>query len=200
VLRLPEAMLARAGEIPRGSGWVFEPKLDGFRCLACTHGPLRVRSRRGWDMTSLLPELRALPENVQLDGEIVALDANGLPDFHRLSSRVLHKRTGVAITFFVFDVLAVEGLATTMLPYEQRRALLEELEVEGPHVQLVATFEDGVALFDAVCARGLEGVVAKRLHDPYKPGERLWVKTKNRATARFAEERVRATAGARVRR
>jgi len=190
-------MLARAGEIPRGSGWTYEPKLDGFRCLVCTHGRLRVRSRRGWDMTTLLPELRGLPDNAQLDGEIVALNADGLPDFHRLSSRLLHGRSRIVVVYFVFDVLAVEGLATTTLPYEERRALLEELDVEGPNVQLVSTFEDGLTLFDAVCARGLEGIVAKRLRDPYKPGDRLWVKTKNRATARFAEERSRATAGAR---
>jgi ATP-dependent DNA ligase len=75
------------------------------------------------------------------------------------------------------------------------RALLEELNVEGANVKLVATFEDGVTLFEAVCARGIEGVVAKRLRDPYKSGDRLWVKTKNRATARFAEEQARATAG-----
>jgi ATP-dependent DNA ligase len=61
--------------------------------------------------------------------------------------------------------------------------------LEGPRVRLVATFEDGEALFAAVCERGLEGVVAKRQRDPYRPGERHWVKTKNRATARFAEER-----------
>ena len=64
--------------------------------------------------------------------------------------------------------------------------------LENHHVRLVATFEDGEALFAAVCERGLEGVVAKRLRDPYKSGERLRVKTKNGATARFAEERGRA--------
>ena len=111
------------------------------------------------------------------------------PDFHRLRSRMLHGRPGVALTLFVFDVLAVEGLATTMLRYSERRAILEELDVENQRVRLVATFEDGETLFAAVCDRGLEGIVAKRLHDPYKPGERQWVKTKNRATARFAEER-----------
>src|SRR5215208_4660226 len=57
-LRLPEPMLARAGEIPRGSGWSFEPKLDGFRCMVCTHATFLARSRRGWDMTHLLPEFR----------------------------------------------------------------------------------------------------------------------------------------------
>jgi ATP-dependent DNA ligase len=62
VLRLPEPMLARAGRIPTGRGSRFEPKLDGFRCMFCTHAGFRARSRRGWDMTPLLPELAdALP-------------------------------------------------------------------------------------------------------------------------------------------
>jgi bifunctional non-homologous end joining protein LigD len=189
-LRLPHPMLTRAGEIPRGSGWLFEPKLDGFRCMVCTHGGFRARSRRGWDMTPLLPELAAaLPEDVQLDGELVALDETGRPDFHRLGSRMLHRRPGVELTLFVFDVLAVDGHRTTMNSYAERRALLEALDLESGPVRLVATFQDGEALFAAVCVRGLEGVVAKRLRDPYVPGERQWVKTKNRATARFAEER-----------
>ena len=186
VLRLPGPMLAQAGPIPPGRGWTFEPKLEGFRCMVCTHASFYARSRRGWDMTPLLPKFRpALTAGAQLDGELVALDDTGRPDFHRLSSRMLHGRTGIALTLFVFDVLAVEGLATTMLPYAERRALLEELELENQRVKLVATFEDGEALFAAVCERGLEGVVAKRLRDPYRPGERQWVKTKNRATARF---------------
>ena len=67
VLRLPEPMLARADSIPSGAGWMFEPKLDGFRCLVCTHAGFRARSRRGWDMSHLLPEFRGgLPESVQL--------------------------------------------------------------------------------------------------------------------------------------
>jgi ATP-dependent DNA ligase len=102
---------------------------------------------------------------------------------------MLHGRPGVAPTLFVFDVLAVEGLPTTVQPYSERRALLEQLELETERVRLVATFEEGEALFAAVCERGLEGVVAKRERDAYWPGERAWVKRKNRATARFAEER-----------
>jgi bifunctional non-homologous end joining protein LigD len=202
VLRLPEPMLARSGPIPGGRGWTFEPKLDGFRCLVCTHAGFEARSRRGWNMTPLLGEfLGSLPEGVQLDGELVALAEDGRPDFHRLCSRMLHGRGGIALTLFVFDVLAVEGLPTTMQPYSERQALLEQLDLESRHVRLTATFEDGKALFAAVCQRGLEGVVAKRQREPYRPGERQWVKTKNRATARFAEERDwvgrrRASAGA----
>src|SRR5581483_4752535 len=97
--------------------------------------------------------------------------------------------TSIAVTLMIFDVLAVEGLSTTALPYVKRRDLLDELHIaEGPNVRLGATFEDGQALFDVMCERGLEGVVAKRLRDPYRSGERLWVKTKNRATDRFTEE------------
>jgi ATP-dependent DNA ligase len=66
-------------------------------------------------------------------------------------------------------VLAVDGHATAMNNYGERRALLEELGLEHGPVRLVATFEDGEALFDAVCARRLEGVVATRLADPYLP-------------------------------
>jgi bifunctional non-homologous end joining protein LigD len=102
------------------------------------------------------------------------------------------------VMYFVFDVLAVEGLSTTAQPYSERRALLEELVAQNERVQLVATFEDGEALFAAVCERGLEGVVAKRLCDPYRAEERVWVKTKNRATARFAEESLRGRRGVKI--
>ena len=95
-------------------------------------------------MTALLPELGdVLPADVQLDGELVALDSNGHPDFHRLGRRMLHGDTSIPVTLMVFDVLAVEGMATTALPYSERRALLELLEVDGPHARLVAVFEDG---------------------------------------------------------
>ena len=70
-------MLARAGTIPRSAGWTFEPKLDGYRCLVCTHAMFRARSRRGWDMTHL-PEFRkTIPAGIQLDGELVALAEDG---------------------------------------------------------------------------------------------------------------------------
>jgi bifunctional non-homologous end joining protein LigD len=157
-------MLAKAGPIPAGSGWMFEPKLDGFRCLICTHGGrFRARSRRGWEMSDRLPELHnALPIDVQLDGELVSWDDSGRPDWHRLGARVLHGDTSIPVSFIAFDVLACEGLPVTGLPYSKRRELLEELHLERqPTVQLIATFEDGQALFRVVCKQGLEGVVAK---------------------------------------
>jgi bifunctional non-homologous end joining protein LigD len=182
-------MLARSGPIPTGAGWAFEPKLDGYRCLVCTHGRFRARSRRGWNMTPLLPELEgALPADVQLDGELVAFDESGRPDFHRLGDRMLLRRSNAAVTYMIFDLLARDGEPLTREPYRERRRQLETLELNDGHARIVPTFPDGEALFDAMCERDLEGIVAKRERDRYRPGERLWVKTKNRATARFAEE------------
>jgi len=166
VLPLPEPMLARSGPLPKLAGWRFEPKL---------------------------PELSgALPRDVQLDGELIAWGDDGTPDSHRLGRRMLHGDASIPVTYMVFDVLALDGEPTLRLPYLERHALLEELLVEGPPalVEIVASFEDGLALWDAVVARGLEGLVAKRATEPYRPGARLWVKTKNRATARFQEERT----------
>jgi bifunctional non-homologous end joining protein LigD len=181
-------MLARAGDLPTRDGWLFEPKLDGFRCLVCTHGKFTARSRRGWDMTALLPELAAMPDGLQLDGEIIAPGHNGHPDFHNLSRRMLRGEPGIAISYIVFDVVACEGGTTTHLPYEERRQLLEALELNGTHWRTTATFDDGAALLQVMVDRSLEGVVAKRLRDRYLPGDRSWVKVKNRATARFNEE------------
>jgi bifunctional non-homologous end joining protein LigD len=140
-------------------------------------------------MEPLLPELeQALPTNVQLDGELVAFDDDGNPDFHRLGQRMLHRHEDIAVTYMVFDVLAFDGEPTTSEPYRERRRLLEALKLEKPHAGVLPTFPDGEALFAAMCERGLEGVMAKRERDAYRPGERLWVKTKNRETPRFAEE------------
>jgi len=158
--------------------------------MICTHDGFMARSRRGWDMSALLPELAGLPDGLQLDGEIVALRHDGHPDFHSLSSRMLHGDGVIAISYFIFDVLGCEGGSTMHLPYEERRQLLEALELNGPHWRTTATFDDA-ALFQVMVDRGLEGVLAKRLTDPYVPGGRSWIKTKNRATARFAQERRR---------
>jgi bifunctional non-homologous end joining protein LigD len=120
-----------------------------------------ARSRRGWEMTKLLPELATLPQNLVLDGELVALNASGKPDFPLLSERMLHGRHGIRVRLMVFDLLAVAGVPTLAQPYSERRAILDELEL-GAHAEAVATFDDGQALFAAVQAMGLEGIVAKR--------------------------------------
>ena len=71
-MRLPDPMLARPGSLPLGSATATRSSGTGFRAIACTENGLRVRSRRGWDMTALLPELAKLPSGLSLDGELVA--------------------------------------------------------------------------------------------------------------------------------
>jgi bifunctional non-homologous end joining protein LigD len=124
---------------------------------------------------------------VIVDGELIAYGADGRPDFPRLSERMLHGGDGIPVRLVVFDVLAVAGVSTLAQPYSERRAILEELEL-GPHAEAVATFDDGQALFAAVQAMDLEGIVAKRLSGTYRPGERVWVKTKNRGYWRYPLE------------
>jgi len=102
---------------------------------------------------------------------------------------MLHGDPSIPVTFMAFDVLALNGEPTLRVPYVERHALLEEILLgDANGVEVLESFDDGQALGDAVVERGLEGVVAKREREPYRPGGRLWVKTKNRATARFQEE------------
>jgi bifunctional non-homologous end joining protein LigD len=91
-MRLPDPMLAQPGTLPLGSGHSYEVKWDGFRAIVSTEKGLTIRSRRGWDMTGLLPELGKLPTGLVLDGELVAPDEDGRPSFPRLSPRILHGR------------------------------------------------------------------------------------------------------------
>ena len=126
-------MLLRSGRLPTSGDYAFEPKWDGFRALVSRNGHLRVRSRRGWDMTSLVPELAALPDGLAVDGELVAFGDDGSPSFPRLCDRMLHGKRGVEVMLIVFDVLAIDGRDVTRRPYWERRQLLEDLALDGDH-------------------------------------------------------------------
>jgi bifunctional non-homologous end joining protein LigD len=181
-------MLSRPGPLPSGSGWSFELKWDGFRAVVSTEDGLRVRSRRGWNMSPLLPELRDLPPGLVLDGELVAWKRSQ-PYFPHICRRVLNRDMSVPMTFVIFDVLQRDGADLTGKPYVSRRTALQELRLDGPRWTTSETFEDGLALFDTVCSFGLEGVVAKRLSSRYRPGQRGWIKTKNPSYWRRDSER-----------
>jgi bifunctional non-homologous end joining protein LigD len=184
---LPTPMLATPGVLPRGAAWAYEVKWDGFRAIVSSENGLEIRSRRGWSMTDRLPELAALPTGLVLDGELVAIDDDGRPSFPLLVSRLLHRRPAIPVTFVVFDVLHVEDHDTMCLPYDERRALLEALDLNGPAWQTPDTFDDGPALLASIIEQGLEGVVAKRRESTYRPGERGWIKAKNRAYWRYGQ-------------
>jgi bifunctional non-homologous end joining protein LigD len=164
-------MLSRPGPLPSGPGWSFELKWDGFRAIASTVDGFRIRSRSGWDMTEVLPEMRALPKGLVLDGELVAWKGSE-PHFPFVCRRVLNRDTSIPLTFVIFDVLRRGRSDATSKPYSERRAMLEGLELNGPGWTTSETFDDGLALYTAVCNLGLEGVVAKKLSSTYGSGER----------------------------
>jgi bifunctional non-homologous end joining protein LigD len=172
-------MLSRPGPIPTGPRWAYEVKWDGFRAIVSTENELRVRSRRGWNMTAALPELARLPPGLVLDGEVVAFNDHGDPHFPLLARRVLNGDSSIHSHLMIFDLLRLDGEDIAVRPYGDRRNLLDTLDLNGPHWTTPCTFDDGEALREAVCERGLEGVVAKKLDGRYWPGTRRWIKWKN---------------------
>lgn len=173
-------------------GWWFEVKWDGYRAVVGSEqGEIRARSRRGLDLAGPFPEVRTLqiPDGVVVDGEIVAFDDQGVPSFSRLQRRTGFGRKGtgapVGVNLVVFDVL-FHGDDVTGLPYEERRELLDRLELEAPIIVPEPTPGSGRGLFEAVRERGMEGIVAKRLGSRYHPGRRTddWQKISVRHTLR----------------
>jgi bifunctional non-homologous end joining protein LigD len=193
-------MLLRPGPLPAGDGWAFELKWDGFRAIVSTEDGLRVRSRRGWNMTTHVPELETLHRGLVLDGELVAFNDRGAPHWPLLCG-VLHANRSIPVTFVAFDVLRVDGHDVMCNPWSERRALLDELGVERSCVRLSEVFEDGSVLFDAVVEHGLEGVVAKKRNGLDRPGYRGWTKLKNPACWRRQSEsaHMQPNGGARAR-
>lgn len=173
-----------------GQGWAFEVKWDGFRALVSTEHGVRGRSRRGWDMTPRLPELRGLPPGLVLDCELIAFNDAGDPDWPLLCSRVLHGEASIPIQLMIFDLLAVDDECLLGQPYGERRARLEAHRLHGPAWMTPDTFDDGESLYAGVCERGLEGIVAKPLRSRYRPVRRAGpysraVKRPAAATGRF---------------
>jgi bifunctional non-homologous end joining protein LigD len=181
--------------MPTRAGYAYEPKLDGFRCLIRTEGAFEARSRRLWNMTPLLPELQGFPVRGVFDGELIAF-TDGKPDFIALTDRMLLTRDRtIPIAFVAFDVLSLEGEHVMDRPYWHRRELLESLNLAGSHWTTAPSFDDGAALWTVVERDELEGVVAKPSNGRYRPGERGWLKVKNRAYWKYELEREAAIDG-----
>jgi bifunctional non-homologous end joining protein LigD len=179
-------MLLTAADVPpRGPGWSFEVKWDGYRAgIAIAGGRVSIASRRGVDLTDHFPELAHLAatvrEDVLFDGEIVVIGDDGYSDFDALAARWPRGRERRA-TYVVFDVLERGGVAVVHQALHQRRLHIEELVPEDIPALLVRSrsFTDGDALFAEATARGLEGVVGKADAGVYEAGRRSrsWVKS-----------------------
>jgi ATP-dependent DNA ligase len=195
-----EPMLSTAaGELPTGEGWLFEPKWDGFRTLVFRDGnEILLQSRDLKPMNRYFPELIAplsvaLPKRCVIDGEIVIVGPAGL-DFealllriHPAASRVKLLAEETPSSFVAWDLLALGDKDLRELPLEMRRKRLEEVLVkaEAPIHLSPATLDRKTAAdwFRRFEGAGLDGVMAKRLDSPYRPGERTMIKIKHARTA-----------------
>ncbi|HKB17946.1 MAG TPA: ATP-dependent DNA ligase, partial [Candidatus Dormibacteraeota bacterium] len=192
-----EPMLSAISDagIPKGDGWEYEPKWDGFRTLVFRDGDeVALMSRGGRPMTRYFPELlpafRALRESkLVVDGEVVVVGANGL-DFGALQQRVHPAESRVRMLseatpawFIAFDLLAEGTTDLRKLPLSERRKRLEKL-LKGakqpifltPYTRDPKTAQDWFEKFEGA---GLDGVIAKSWDGAYVPGKRLWVKIKH---------------------
>ncbi len=170
--------------LPEGDDWLYEVKLDGYRALLFKEGDrVHLRSRRNNDLTATYPSVRDAAQRLHarravLDGEIVAVDADGRPSFQALQHRGAHP--GFAVVFYAFDLLHLDGETLTGEPLVQRIARLPA--VAGRSGILVSHPLDGTArqVIEAVARLGLEGVIAKRKSSRYDAGVRsdAWVKLK----------------------
>jgi bifunctional non-homologous end joining protein LigD len=198
-----EPMLAESRDLPfSAEGWLFELKYDGFRAIAGKAGRgVEIRHRGGRDATALYPELaaalRALPaERVVLDGEIAILDDQGRPAFQALQRRAQLSRPRDVeraarerpATFLAFDLLALGARDARPLPLRARKeALRRLLPTSGPLRYADHVETRGAELFEAVRARGLEGIMAKRADAPYRAGRSAaWLKVRSRRADDFA--------------
>lgn len=177
-------MLATHGSVSRLSRvvWAFEGKWDGYRLLVdADHGALKLHSRSGRDVTGEYPQLKALAadlaeHHVTLDGEVVALDEAGVPNFGLMQNRA----TSTRIEFWAFDILQLDGRSLLRAKYSDRRKLLETLAAGGGLIVPAQLDGNGAEALELARAQRWEGVVAKKRDSTYQPGRRSqsWIKDK----------------------
>jgi bifunctional non-homologous end joining protein LigD len=189
-------MLLKTGPVPSGGAWTFEIKWNGCRAQLRHDGrSVSLRTRNGRECSADFPELADLAgvlgkRRVTLDGELVCLRSDGRPDFSRLRRRLSGPARTYPAMLQVFDLLHLDGRSTRSLPYRKRRALLDEVALDGPAWRTPASIVVGEAdeFVSRVADLGMEGVVAKRLDSVYAPGRRsaAWVKHKLRREEQLA--------------
>jgi ATP-dependent DNA ligase len=177
----PELALSRK-TLPEGDDYVYEVKLDGFRCIAFVDGEeVFLQSRNGKTLGRYFPELRFPPGRYVLDGEIVVRGADGREDFdalgqrvHPAASRIERLSVETPAVYVAFDLLAYDGESLLEQPFAQRRTALERLLgddgfADAP-VELMVSVDTAAAA--GVWLREAEGVIAKERSAPYIPGQR----------------------------
>jgi bifunctional non-homologous end joining protein LigD len=176
---------------PSAEGWCHEIKFDGYRVqLRVEHGDAVLKTRKGLDWTDKFPAIakqaNALPDCL-IDGEIVALDQNDVPDFSTLQAAIADGKTG-DLVFFAFDLLFADGMDLRPRPLVERKQRLKRLLEALPKgkagsIRYVDHFEDdGDAVLQSASKLGLEGIVSKKLSSPYRSGRsENWTKAKTRA-------------------
>ena len=169
-------------KLPDGSQWLYEIKLDGYRAIAVkSSGKLNLFSRRrnsfNRQYSLVFEALADLPDNTVIDGEVVALNGSGRPDFNLLQ----HYRAQAShIHYFVFDLLVYNNRDLTHLALVERHEIMKSvLKLESPRIRITDYFEASAGdMLNAIRGQGLEGVVAKRKDSQYEVGKRsgAWAK------------------------
>jgi DNA ligase D-like protein (predicted ligase) len=167
--------------LPEGPKWTYEIKLDGYRLEVVRRGrETTLYSRRQNVLNQKFPHIAAalkdLPDDTVIDGEVVALGADGKPDFNLLQN---FRSAESHIHYYAFDILIHKGRCLTELPLSERRAILSSVIEPGDHVALSQVSDRSAAeMLKFIKSHGLEGAVAKRSDSVYQPGQRtgLWSK------------------------
>lgn len=184
-------MLAVSGKPFSSEGWIFEPKIDGTRCIASAMNGLVLQNRRLVNITFRYPEIAEALADASgciFDGEI-AIFSDGRPDFALLSERehlmeklrIDYLSRARPASFVVFDILFAQGKSVMDRPLVERKSILSQELEESEQVTLIDYFpEKGEKYFQAALKVGIEGVMAKRADSVYQPGVRSpdWVKIK----------------------
>ena len=182
----PVQLATLVDDVPTGHGWMHEIKYDGYRLLAAANGDdVRLYTRSGLDWTDRFAPIAAALAALDLpaaliDGEEVALDADGNPDFSSLQA-ALKEGQDARLAYFAFDLLSLAGENLKPLPNIERKERLAALLTKAAAPIHVADHVIGAGekLLTAMCRAGQEGIIAKRVDAPYRAGRgRNWVKVK----------------------